>query len=441
MKRCLLILIPVLALSVVMLSRARPAASTPGAKAFVNAKWFTGEQFENRTFYSVNGFLTARRPPGPVGTIDLHGGFVVPAFADAHNHSPSSRHDFADANLAFLHAGVFYVLNPGGNAESANPIRERLGTPATVDAIFAHALFTCRGGHPKPYLEYLVDRGDLPHAKDKLEGRFFNSVDSVADVQRVWPGYLATKPDFVKLVFVFSEFYSVGHGKSLGLRPAVAKEIVRRARLAGLRSGAHIESATDFHNAVVAGVDMVMHMPCFPDPIDRQAAYADKADWEQRYTIPLADIKLAAERSVTVVTTAAACSAENFEKPNPLAKMNGNEKRFREITIKNLEHLKEAGVVLAVGSDTTPGAGVLSEINFLHETGVLSNRELLRLWSGTTPKAVFPQRKIGELKEGYEANFLVLDGNPIQDFSEITRIRVRVKQGELVDLTRLSPRE
>jgi hypothetical protein len=91
-----------------------------------------------------------------------------------------------------------------------------------------------------------------------LEGRFFNSVDSVSDVEKVWPQYLATKPDFVKLVFVFSEFYGTGKGKSLGLRPDVAKEIVRKARMAGLRSGAHIESATDFHNAIAAGVELVM---------------------------------------------------------------------------------------------------------------------------------------------------------------------------------------
>jgi len=361
--------------------------------------------------------------------IDLQGGFVVPAFADAHTHFPSSRHDLADANRAFLDVGVFYILNAGGNAESANSIRDELGTPATVDGIFAHALFTCPGGHPKPYLEYLVDRGDLPYSKDKLEGHFFNSVDSVAQVERVWPNYLATRPDFVKLVFVFAEFYDTGNGRSLGLRPDVAKAIVGKARRAGLRSGAHIESATDFHNAVAAGVDMVMHLPSFPDPLDRQAAFTDKTDWEERYTIPAADIKLAASRSVTVVTTAASGSAENFEKPNPLGSMNENEKRFRKITIQNLQHLKAAGVRLAIGSDTTPGAGILTELNFLRETGVFSNLELLKMWSETTPKVIFPHRKIGALEEGYEASFLVLEGDPIRDFSQINKIRMRVKRG------------
>lgn len=258
----------------------------------------------------------------------------------------------------------------------------------------------------------------------------FNSVESAADVEKVWPQYLATHADLVQLVFVFSELYSEGNGKSLGLRPEVANEIVRKARLAGLRSGAHIESAMDFHNAVAAGVDLVMHLPSFPDPLDRQAAYADKTDWELRYTISASDIALAAERGLTVVTTAASSSADNFEKPNPLRRMNDNERRFREITIQNLRRLKGAGVRLAIGSDTTPGAGVLAEVNFLHQTGLFSNLELLKMWSETTPTVIFPERKIGTLEEGYEANFLVLQGNPIEDFRQITKIRMRVKHEE-----------
>jgi imidazolonepropionase-like amidohydrolase len=135
-------------------------------------------------------------------------------------------------------------------------------------------------------------------------------------------------------------------------------------------------------------------------------------------------------RHVTVVTTAASGSAENFEKPNPLSSMNDNEKRFRKITIHNLRILKDAGVRIAVGSDTMPGAGVLAEIQFLKESKVFSNLDLLKMWSETTPKVIFPQRKIGLLEEGYEANFLVLEGNPIQDFSSMKRITMRVKGGD-----------
>jgi len=424
-----------LAFSLLTVSRVGSSHSSSDAKAFVNGKWFAEKDFESATFYAVDGVLTKQKPPGPIETVDLQGGFVVPAFGDAHAHFPSTEQNFEMANRNFLKAGAFYVLNAGGNAETENPLRSKLGTPATIDVIFAHSVFTCHGGHPQPYLEYLSEHGvefGVPFAKTKLEDHYFRTIDSVADIDLKWPQFLSTKPDFVKLMFVYSELHQSSDGgeKSMGLRPDLAAEIVHRANAAGLRTGAHIEDAADFHNALAANVEVIMHLPAFPDPLDRQAAYRNKSNWEERFTIPTSDIELAAKRDVTVVMTAAALSAENFEKPNPLTALNENEKRFRKIMTQNIRHLKDAGVRLAVGSDTMPGAGVLAEIDFLKDTNVFSNLELLKMWSETTPKLIFPQRKIGALQDGYEANFLVLEGNPIQDFSKVKSIKMRVKQGD-----------
>jgi hypothetical protein len=117
----------------------------------VDGQWFNGKDFLRRTFYCVEGKLATSAPSSSLNTVDLQGGFVVPPFGDAHNHFPSGEQDFAEANRAHLKAGVFYTLNPGGNAEIANPIRPKLNTPATVDAIFAHGVFTCSDGHPCPF--------------------------------------------------------------------------------------------------------------------------------------------------------------------------------------------------------------------------------------------------------------------------------------------------
>src|SRR5258708_40081972 len=100
----------------------------------------------------------------------------------------------------------------------------------------------------------------------------------------------------------------------MGLRLDREAEIIHRAKAAGLRTGAHIEDAAGFHNALAAGIDVIMHLPAFPYPLDRQAAYRNKSNWEERFAIPGSDIELAARRDVTVVMTAAALSAENFEK-------------------------------------------------------------------------------------------------------------------------------
>jgi len=61
---------------------------------------------------------------------------------------------------------------------------------------------------------------------------------------------------------------------------------------------------------------------------------------------------------------------------------------------------------------------------------------LLDIWTRATAKAIFPARKIGELKEGGEASFLVSRGNPIDDFAAIRDIVLEVKQGAV-----LTPRD
>ena len=57
------------------------------------------------------------------------------------------------------------------------------------------------------------------------------------------------------------------------------------------------------------------------------------------------------------------------------------------------------------------------------------------MWCEATPATIFPTRKIGHLKEGYEASFLVLSGNPLLDFKNAQKIEIRFKQGESLSLT------
>jgi imidazolonepropionase-like amidohydrolase len=54
---------------------------------------------------------------------------------------------------------------------------------------------------------------------------------------------------------------------------------------------------------------------------------------------------------------------------------------------------------------------------------------LLKMWTETTAQTIFPSRKIGELREGYEASFVALEGNPLDDLTNLHRIKLRFKQG------------
>ncbi|HVT39774.1 MAG TPA: hypothetical protein VHE78_12055 [Gemmatimonadaceae bacterium] len=94
-----------------------------------------------------------------------------------------------------------------------------------------------------------------------------------------------------------------------------------------------------------------------------------------------------------------------------------------------------------VGSDYYAGNS-LDEVNLLGRTSILGNgieplsafdnRDLLRLWSVDTPRAIFPGRRIASFEDGYEASFLALTGDPIADFGNARRITLRMKSGHLI---------
>ena len=91
------------------------------------------------------------------------------------------------------------------------------------------------------------------------------------------------------------------------------------------------------------------------------------------------------------------------------------------------------GVRLAIGSDNVSDSSV-KEMEYLRGLGVFDNLTLLKMWTETTAQAIFPQRKIGALSEGYEASFLALEGNPIEDLQNARKIKLRLKQGFLLDV-------
>jgi imidazolonepropionase-like amidohydrolase len=90
--------------------------------------------------------------------------------------------------------------------------------------------------------------------------------------------------------------------------------------------------------------------------------------------------------------------------------------------------MHDAGVRLAIGTDNPDDTSVQEAI-YVRELGVLDNLAVLKIWVETTPAAIFPDRRIGQLREGFEASFLALSGNPLTDFRNVQRILLRVKQG------------
>ncbi|MGH7693393.1 MAG: amidohydrolase family protein, partial [Gemmatimonadaceae bacterium] len=133
----------------------------------------------------------------------------------------------------------------------------------------------------------------------------------------------------------------------------------------------------------------------------------------------------AARQRTSVVTTLA------FDQRANAATRTPSQIRRDAVNTANLRTLKAAAVTIAIGSDNNRGTS-RSEALYLSDLAVWSNLELLKVLSEATPSLIFPKRKIGALRDGYEASFVVLEQDPLQDFANVVRITRRVKQGHLL---------
>jgi hypothetical protein len=405
------------------------------AYAFINGQWFDGTRFETRTFYSVNGMLDARRPPRIDSTIDLHGGFAIPPFADAHTHNLDGPFNLDAMVAAYVKEGTFYVQVLTNTQTGAHQVHWQFNHPCALDVAYANGGLTSTLSHPfqayEPRAAGFYDPSvwrqhwaEIRKSR-KLENDAYWFIDSVPDLVAKWPGIVAGHPDLIKVFLLNASetaqpappdsFDFSGHG----LRPSLVPLIVRRAHDAGLRVAAHIETAADFELAVRAGVDILAHAPGYEMNQNERVEDRELSD---------AVATLAGERGIVVTPTASLALIPSVPNdPDSAAEV----QRRQALQRRNIALLVRHGVRIAVGSDWY-GRTARGEFDALRALGIWDNLGLIKIWSETTPRSIFPTRRIGRLEQGYEASFLVLDRDPIKDLEGLRHIQLRVKQGCLM---------
>lgn len=147
---------------------------------FANGRWFDGQKFVLKKFYSAGGTLTSRRPARVDSAIDLSGKYVIPPFGEAHNHNVAQSSRLDAIIRMYLEAGIFYVKNPNSFPRSTTPLVGKINTPRSVDVVFANGGLTASGGHPVGLAERNIARGSWDKADG--EGAF-----SHAQLQRSSP--------------------------------------------------------------------------------------------------------------------------------------------------------------------------------------------------------------------------------------------------------------
>lgn len=396
-----------------------PPSATTGVE-YANGRWFDGIAFRDGSFYVAEGRLTFRRPGTVTEVRDLKGGYAVPAFTEAHNHNVDNAFTWPTVNAQYLKDGIYYLKNPNNLERMVRDVRPLTGRADTIDVIFSNGGLTSPTGHPialyRQLLQYPAFAG--VKAEDLADSAYY-VVDTDAALEAKWGAILAGKPDFLKVYLLRSE----GHEENIanprlagynGLPPAMVPKIVARAKAANLRVTAHVETAADFATAVRAGVDEINHLPGY---------WIRQGEPVERYAISEELAREAAARNVTVVTTTG-LTVFLVRDAELLKKTQDNQ-------VANLRRLHAAGVKIAIGSDNYMG-NASGEALHLQKIGAFDNATLLRLWTETSAQAVFPGRRIGRIAEDYEADFLVLSGDPVAEFGNVRRISMRVKKGAVL---------
>lgn len=385
------------------------------AMKLVNGNWFNGEIFEKKTVWLKHGLISFKNIEEVDTVIDLSNKYIIPPFAEAHNHNLESSFELNKRIDSYLDNGVFYVKHLSSVKKRIDPLMLNYNKPEGIDISLAHAPLTAKGGHPialrKRHLGYGYFKG-LFNSIEELEFHGYVKINTKKDLEKKWDSILSFSPDFIKLNLLYSEEYlkrkeDTSYFGMKGLNPELVPAIVQKAHSANLRVSAHVETAYDFHIAVNAGVDEIAHLPELKNgkPIDEK------------------DAILAKEKGTVVVTTVSLITKRQ-KKPN-FHKLVDNIR-------SNLKLLKDHKVTIALGSDMYNDNST-REFDILRQLNVFSNLELLKMWTENSTKTIFPNRKIGKLKDGYEASFLVLQKNPIEDITNINKsILIRVKQGKIL---------
>ena len=412
MKKALL---PLLAF--VLLSQLIAAQAVTKNYEFRNGSWFNGTAFVPGTWYANKGLLTRKAPSKVDSVIDLQQRWVVPPMGDAFCSSVADNSAAANTAKMYFDEGVFYLQILGNTQEgraAATPVLNRPGAP---DAVFANGALTCTLGYPFTRYEgpangvkgqqKIAERYDFVKQQRKMLGNGYWFVDSKETLDRDWDKIKAQKPGVISIYLVDSE--TKGGKESGGLTADAAKAIIKKAHKSNLRVIAHISTPADVRLGLKLDVDGFANLP---------GSNWDGVGDSTRFELNDDDLKKLAKKKTPV---------------SPLfshAQASGNSALVQRWQARTLNRLFDNGVNVVIGSDD-PQRTIRAELNYWCSFPALNTPAVLKVLCENTPRAIFPNRKIGKLDEGYEANFLVLSDNPLQNLLKIRLSAFKVKGGQL----------
>ena len=401
-----------------------------------------------------------RKPPTNTASLnadvlDEAGRTLMPGLIDMHVHlgAPGgvfkNPEDYADPKAeirrlaAYLYSGVTTVRSTGDLLNAALDFRAKsMSDENTVaQAYTCGPLFTAAGGHPEEMLE------NFPDFMKKTAKEQFLRQPKTADEARAQVD--ALKQSGVDCVKGVLEAGNENWGKFNRLDPQIYQAVIAEATKQGLPTATHTGSAADVKLAIEAGSNSIEHGSTV-DLIPEESFAAMKARgivydptlsvFEAYAALSQGDTQILDRPLLQRVGPAnlIANTKSAFSKPPKDA---ARSTALFTIPAQNLLHAYQSGVTLITGSDAG-NPMVIHGPTVQHELELWVNAKIpasvaLQAATYNAAKALHRENRIGLIKEGMEATFLLLDGDPQQNISATEQINAVYLRGEHIDRSEL----
>lgn len=392
---------------------AQPAQTT--AYAGMHLITEAGTPIESGVLLVRDGRVVAAGPsttvkvPADARRVWLTGKTVIPGLVNAHGHVGdtdglegnhySADHVMRDLRL-YAAYGITTVFSLGGDEAPAFAVRDAQDTPAL--------------DHARIYVAGPVLAPTSPeNAREE--------VDRVA----------AMKANIVKIRV------DDNLGTTPKMKPEIYQAVIDEAHRKGMRAAVHIFYLDDAKAIVAAGADYIAHSVRDRE-VDQE--FIDAMKSRHVFYSPT----LTREVSTFIYETTPAFFSDPFflrhadERVVAALKEPARQKAMHEsaaaqkykvglqVAERNLKKLSDAGVTIAMGTDTGPPArfqGYFEQIELamMVQAG-LSPAQTLDAATRNAAKCIGADKTIGTLEPGKWADFLVLDGNPLEDIRNTRKL-------------------
>jgi imidazolonepropionase-like amidohydrolase len=405
-------------LALVGFSPESPTAQAP-AMALTGARVIDGTgaaPVEQATIVIVNGRIESIGPaasakiPAGATRVDMAGKTIVPGLINAHGH---------------LNADT-----------TSRPVRDKLASQLRVYADYGVTTVVVLGAGVDELDETVSLReaqanGPLDRARVYVAGNSIRNLKTAEEARAQVNRYADEKADIIKIHIT---------GGPMDMTPEVYGALIEQAHKRGLRVAAHLYYIKDAKGLLDKGVDVIAHS-IRDQPVDaatiaemkrRNVPYIptltrDLAQFVYETTPPyfkdpffLTHVDHYRREMNLLLDPAMQAKTRNDKARQAI-------KPALEMANRNLKTLQDAGVTIAMGTDTGTNEGQWQgyfeqvELEMMTKAG-LTPMQVIVSATGGAARAMKLEQQLGTIQAGKHADLLVLNANPLSDIRNTRQI-------------------